>query len=286
MKGKCALYKTEEDLRESHIYPKFVIKYTKRTGSKYLRRIVKPNKREEDGIKLYLLGHKAEQEFAVREKWFAENIFVPYLTDEKYVLPYNENMYYFAISFLWRVLVLNIKKDENIKKFWYYEILLQTEKEWREFLIGGNVPTNYSNINLMFTSRVLDNNSGLKGVDFYLTRIMDATIVDNENETFLLVYGKFNKFIFWAVLKNPEGQKLLTDTLINPKKGSFNIPQNLDYYPINSFIGNRIREFNSYPLPNETQQKKIEKEILKDPESFWKSEVGKSLFNDTFNLEQ
>jgi hypothetical protein len=286
MIGECALFKTKSELRESHIYPKFVIDYTKKTGSRFLRKTVNPNKREQDGIKLHLLSHTAEQEFGKREKWFAENIFVPYLTEQKYTLPYDENMYYFAVSFLWRVLVLNLKTDLNINKYWYYNLLIKAEKEWREYLANDRIPEKFSNINLMFTDRVLTNNSELKGVDFYTTRVMDATIVDNKPHTCLLIYGKFNKFIFWGVLKDYGGEELLTDTRINPSRGVFRIPQKFEYFPIVSFLGNRIKEVNSFPLPNQSQQEKIEKEILKDPIAFWNSDVGKSLFNDKFNLDK
>ena len=61
MKGICALYDNETELMESHIFPKFIIKNTKKTGSQYLRRVIEPNKREQDGPKSYLLSFKAEQ---------------------------------------------------------------------------------------------------------------------------------------------------------------------------------------------------------------------------------
>lgn len=283
MKETCALYDNETKLLESHIYPKFVINYTKKTGSKYLRKFVEPNARKQDGIKLHLLGERAEQEFSIREKWFAENIFVPYLGG-KFNLEYNENLYYFAVSFLWRVLVLELKTDKNLKDKWYYDIILQAEKEWKEYLKSGNTPITHNQFCLLFTDRVKSNNSGLKGVDFYLTRILDATIVDNEPQTCLLLYGKFNRFVFWAVLKNFGGEDHLNDVEINPKGGKFIIPQRLEYFPILSFLGNRIRTVDEMSMPNEEQQKKIEQEILKDPVAFWKSDIGQSLFNDNFNL--
>ena len=139
---------------------------------------------------------------------------------------------------------------------------------------------------MFFTDRVLENNTDLKGVDFYCTRVMDATIVDNEPHTCLLVYGKFNRFIFWSVLKNYGGEDLLGEVDINPNGGIFKIPQKLEYFPLISFLGNRIREVNNFPLPNKEQQHKIEKEIMRNPEEFWNSDVGKSLYNDKFNLEQ
>jgi len=61
MKGICRLYKREDDLQKSHIFPKFVINYTKRTGSKYLRSYLEPDRRMHDGLKSYLLSNVADR---------------------------------------------------------------------------------------------------------------------------------------------------------------------------------------------------------------------------------
>lgn len=285
MKGICALYDRETDLMESHIYPSFVIKHTKRTGSKYLRRIVEPNKREQDGIKLHLLSFEAEQEFSLREKWFAEKIFVPYLGGQ-FTLNYDENLYYFAISFLWRILVTEFRTDDNLKNKWYFQQLKDVELEWKLFLKTGKLPEQYHNANLFFTDRVVSNTTDLKGVDFYFTRVMDGTIVDNPDHTFIIMYGKFNRFVFWSVIKSPPYEDELYDVEIHPKKGTFEIPQGLDYSPIVSFMSNRIREIGKFPLPDQAQQDKIEKEIMRDPQKFWDSDIGRSLYNDRINLDK
>lgn len=284
MKGICALYEIEDDLKESHIFPKFIVNHTKKTGSKYFRRLVEPDKRIQDAVKLHLLSEKAEQEFSKREKWFAENIFVPYLAG-KTNLPYNENLYYFAVSFLWRILVLELKRDENLKTKWYYQIILDAEKEWRDFLKNGNKIENFDLICIQLTDRVTENNSGIKGVDFYLTRAMDATIVDNQTQTCLMIYGKFNRFIFWGVLKKYGDEDKLQDSIINQEKGVISIPQGMEYFPIASFLFNRMKEIENLPRPNQDQQDKILNEIMKDPKNFWNSDVGKSLYNDNFNLD-
>ncbi|MPL56599.1 hypothetical protein SDC9_02085 [bioreactor metagenome] len=281
MNGICRLYKEESDLQESHIFPKFVINYTKATGSKYLRSFVEPDKRMQDGIKKHLLSRKAEQDFSTKEKWFAEKIFRPYLSGNTN-LDYDENLYYFAISFLWRILISELESD-NIRYKWYYDELLRTEQQWRDYLLNGKIPKNYNKVCLLLTDRVKNNSTDLKGVDFYLTRIMDGTIVDNKTQTCLLIYGKFNKFIFWAVLKEYGDENTLTDVLINPNKGTIKVPQNLSYFPICSFLGNRINVVQNMILPNTLQQEKIEEEILKDKD-FWKKEIGESLMND-INLE-
>ena len=285
MKGICALYENDTELMESHILPKFVTKYTKKTGSTYLRRVVEPNRRVQDGLKLHLLSLEAEQKFSLREKWFTENIFVPYLNG-KLELDYDENLYYFAISFLWRILVTEMIKDDNLKNQWYFEELKRVEIEWKEFLKSEKIPNKYHNVNLYFTDRVKSHTTDLKGVDFYITRALDGTIVDNHNHTIVIMYGKFNRFVFWSVIKSPDYTDELYDVEIHPKKGKFEIPQSLDYAPIISFITNRIKEIEKYPAPNQAQQDKIEYEIKKNPQKFWESDLGKSLYNDNFNLEK
>lgn len=139
---------------------------------------------------------------------------------------------------------------------------------------------------MLFTDRVKSHTTDLTGVDFYITRALDGTIVDNPNHTFTIMYGKFNRFVFWSVIKSPDYGDDLYDVEIHPRKGNFEIPQILDYQPIISFINNRIREIEKYPLPNQAQQDKIEQEIKKNPQKFWDSDVGKSLYNDKFNLEK
>jgi len=83
MIGKCALYDNETELKLSHIIPKFAFDYMKKTGGKYLRTYENPDVRVQDGPKEYLLGEQAEQEFSKRERWFANNIFFPYMKDNK-----------------------------------------------------------------------------------------------------------------------------------------------------------------------------------------------------------
>ncbi len=278
MKETCALFDKKAELLDSHIYPKFVIKHTKKTGSPYLRNFVVRNKREQDGPKLKLLCFEAEQKFSVSEKWFAENIFKPYLKG-KYTLEYNENLYYFGLSFLWRVIHLELKSN-NLSNKWYFQILLNVEKEWKKYLGQNVVPLNFHNINIVFTDRIEKNNSNIKGADFYLTRALDATIVDNDSQSFLLIYGKFNRFIFYSVIKSPQINDELYDVEINPKGGTLQIPQTIDFFPFNSFLSNRMKGIKKLPKANDVQQDIIEKEILKDPVKFWNSDLGQSLLND------
>ena len=154
MKGQCRLFGTSEVLRESHIYPAFAVDYLKRTGSKYLRTFTRPNVRQQDGNKIRLLSHDAEQRFSKKEKWFAEKIFTPYLEGEGKSFDYDENLFYFALSFLWRVLILHTDFTPKLKEDWCYPKLLEVENEWSKFLSKYQFPRHYHHLQLLLTDRV------------------------------------------------------------------------------------------------------------------------------------
>lgn len=283
MQGICKLFETVENLRESHIYPKFVIDYFKETGSKYLRKFVQPNKRLQDGPKLYLLSEKAEQRFSLREKWFSEKIFKPYSINGVRKFEYDENLFYFTISILWRTLLVNLDHPK-ISSQPFIQTLYAVSVEWKEFLRDFKYPTNYNRCYLLFTDRVKSHNIDASGADYYLTRALDATIVFNEDGSYLAVYMKFTRFIFWGVLEGGDDPKL-GELKINPLKGKLTIPQNFQDPHITSFFLSRIKEVEKQPKANENQQERIFNEILKDKERFLKSDAGQSIINDYFNLD-
>lgn len=205
--GICALTGESCELQESHIYPKFVYKHLKQTGGGRFRIANNPNQPLQDGLKKYLLGWWAEQEFSKREKWFAENLFTPFvngkLTDTKVV--YDEHLYYFCISLLWRV--LNLTKDNIIGENERRKCNEALE-EWRSFLNGGNSPNTYGDIYMMpITPDLLDkeqrfqpNTREFVELQWYTKRSFDSDLfglVPNNNTFFC----KIPYFIFWAVLE-------------------------------------------------------------------------------------
>lgn len=159
MKGNCKLYDIYTELRESHIYPKFVIDYFKVTGSKYLRRFVEPNKRMQDGIKKHLLSHDAERKFSLSEKWFSENIFKSYQENLSFSFEYDENLYYFSISFLWRVLLLNLDYDGIISAP-FFDTICKAQTDWKLFLRDYQYPE-FDRIYIFLTDRVTFHNRPL-----------------------------------------------------------------------------------------------------------------------------
>mgnify|MGYP000716189833 CR=1 FL=1 len=281
MKGICQLYLKECELRKSHIHPKFASAYNKKTGSKYFRNWAYPNKKFQDAETHYLLSGEAEEEFSKREKWFSENIFKPYLEENVKELSYNENLFYFTISYLWRTLVVLLNNKE-LDNHWGLGLIKEAEKEWREFLSTYKYPRKYDRFYLQFTDRILHHTLDSEYVDFYFTRVLDFTTVSNENQTFLGVYAKFNRFIFWGILKGGNEMQMM-ETKINPISGKFLIPQQFDEQVILSFYLNRINLMENLPKPSSVQMKKIEKEIMDNYEAFLESDVARSIESDFLN---
>lgn len=84
MRGICPITKCEDDIRKSHIYPKFLWKHLKRTGGTVFRSVDQPTKELQNGLIINLLGSKAEQMFSKREMWFEKNLFTPYVNRKLY----------------------------------------------------------------------------------------------------------------------------------------------------------------------------------------------------------
>lgn len=210
--GNCALTGETCKLQNSHIYPKFIYNHLKQTGGGRFRVANNPNQALQDGLKKHLLGSWAELEFSKREKWFAENIFSPFvngqLANTKQV--YTEDLYYFCISLLWRVLLLtkdNIIGEKERRK------CDEALEEWRSYLNGGGLPSTYGNIYMMpITPELFDKEQMiLPGtrkfveVQWYIRRSFDSDLfglIPNNN----IFFCKIPYFFFWAVIERDNKQ--------------------------------------------------------------------------------
>ncbi|MFP9117141.1 hypothetical protein ACLI08_05050 [Flavobacterium sp. RNTU_13] len=278
MRGICALYGTETDLRLSHIIPKFAIDYMKKTGTQFLRKIDEPDKRIQDGLKLYLLGEKAEQEFSKRERWFANSIFFPYLQTNPKSLTYDENLAYFLISVLWRVLLEQLTHEE-VSNDTRLSFLRSVSEEWRLFLSEYKFPYLYNDLHIFFTDRIKLNTSELKNADVFFTRNIDATIVVNKDYSEVVIYAKFLRFIFWCNVKGINNND--KSTKVDYLSGTINFPQEMHHDFMIGFFGNRIRTFNSIPDLSDERKKKVNSFIMRNEEKFWESDLGQALRNDS-----
>ena len=201
MIGICALSKKEVELQLSHIYPKFTINYIKETSNGFLRGYKNLNIRKQDGLKKILLSKESEQQFSKYETWFANNFFHPVIKSNKSKFSYDNHLYYFIMSVLWRTLLLQLELD-NIKKQPFYKMLLDCEKEWRLFLSDGYIPNKYIHVFMLIIHPDSIITPNLKSSQYYLLRTLDSTIVTNNNGL-IYVYAKLPGFVFWAPIISP-----------------------------------------------------------------------------------
>lgn len=283
-KGICALTLEECVLRDSHIYPKFIYNYLKQKGGSRFRTIRNPTMVLQDGMKMPLLGEQAEQEFSKREKWFAENLFIPFCNSEinNCKLVYCEELYYFCVSLLWRALYLvkdGIIGDELKTR------CNQAFEEWRIFLNGGNLPPTFNRIYLMpITPMLFDDMPQLtfteqqwNEVEWYIHRDIDSALYDliPNNSAF---FCKIPFFFFWAEIDRTEAN-LNYGLRILPTGGKIDFKHYrigkgpIKYYILQRIILESIKIDEISEQLSEKQQRTIIKHVIQD-KHLLNSELG------------
>lgn len=131
----CKLCNNYSELQHSHIIPKFVGKWLKKTSAVgHIRNVVEPNVRIQDLYKDFLLCTDCEKRFSVLEKRFSNEIFYPFHEKNKKLFHYDTWLQKFVVSISWRIAVsgLNNHLEESHPS---YKIYLETLELWRRFLL-------------------------------------------------------------------------------------------------------------------------------------------------------
>lgn len=201
----------------------------------------------------------------------------PYQKGEKNKFEYDENLGYFAVSVLWRVL-LEQMDNVTVSKESKLDFLSDVAEEWKDFLANGKIPTKFTDLNIFLTDRLASIPSNHQMADVYFSRAIDATVVINKDFTTVGVYVKFLRFVVWSIVKGkPTNGKGLK---VNFAKGQLSTPQIIDDDYFGGFLYGRVQEIDSLPDMNEKQQQKVIEEIVKNEDQFWSSDAGLSLLND------
>lgn len=128
----CSLCYEPKELRKSHVIPKFIANWIKKTSKTGKFRDL-DYKRLQDSPKLYLLCRDCENKLSEYEKYFAELIFHPTVNYTSKDVEYNIKLLNFIVSISWRILkvIIDIKEQEDIPKE-----LIEIENNWRAYLVG------------------------------------------------------------------------------------------------------------------------------------------------------
>lgn len=276
--GVCRLCGRTAELRESHLIPKFVFDWMKRTGSPYLPVSGQPNRRAQDGRKYPLLCGDCEQRFSVREGWFAGNIFAPYLERGATSFPYDESLYYFLLSVLWRVLQDDLA-DVGPDHPHYFRIQV-AEHEWRTYLLGGPVPSMNNEVHLFVTDiHSSGDPSPVANFAQYFARAVDHTVASSASRCF--AYAKFARFIVIGGISGLDPE-LFVGTRVIPVRSTLTIPQELRDGLVGEFMLDRARTLNQMVAlgtsPN--QKAKIAEAFKNDASRIVASDLGAVLRAD------
>ena len=243
----CELHNEEATLCDSHIIPKFVYKWIKESGPGRLRQMGKLNIPLQDGFTKKMLCKDCEDRFSLKEKWFKENVFIPYLEDKTLIVKNDEQLKYFVVSVLWRINKL-FKDDGN--KYKFKKDLDEAELEWRNYLLNGNDLSKYKNLHLILVDNdyFIDEKS-----DMYFSRNVDIEIA--ESNTICFIYAKFSRFILIGEITGLNEQSFENTNLdLEPEFMSAN--QIINVHEILDFFRSRIENIKDFKDLSEKQQKK------------------------------
>lgn len=243
-----------------------------------MRRIEAPNQRLQDGIKRHYLSHEAEQLFSEKEKWFAEHFFNPFLEKDQTNFQYDERLYYFLISVLWRGLLHQLELP-SIHNDTALSILKKVELDWRAYLLNDSAPLKFSDVNLWLTDHIKSHDTGVKGLDYYFTRTLDFTIIADEKGDYISVYCKFLKFVFCSTIKDNNN---IDNSAVRVHRGggSVNYPQAFQDSLFVETLVRRAKVISELPGPSYMQEEKIINEVKNNPDGFIYSQAGRSIMND------
>ena len=181
MPSECALCGRTGAIRQSHIMPKFVPRWIKRTSATgYMVRPDDGARRVQDAIKVRLLCDDCEELFSKSEKYFAEKIFYPFHDRGVRSFDYDENLGLFAASLSWRA--LRASYDEAARGLpGFAPAINEAEARWRGFLLGERRSIEPYESHLIFLD---DGTCGgeLCGSKWYTVRGADSTLAVWEEE--------------------------------------------------------------------------------------------------------
>ena len=199
--GECRLCGETRELQNSHIIPRFVIRWMKKTGATpFLRKAVDPDTRIQDHHEK-LLCEDCEQIFSDWEGKFTARVFYPHVRSQKDEFEYDEWLYKFVLSVSWRLLVSELAvwhENEHFKN----EVVEERLETWEEILLGEKSVSEDSSQHHIFFAGELDlvssDPEAPEGFELYMQRNLDGTSVYGEDH--IHTYFKFPRILFFSTI--------------------------------------------------------------------------------------
>ena len=222
MRSTCSLCHTEQELVLSHIIPKFVYRWFKRTSPGAMRMGTNPNVRVQDGLKEYLLCRKCEQRLGDWENRFYETVFLPIHDNPEQLvaIPYQQWALKFAVSVSWRVLLYYSRQNHLYRLTkQQFSNAMEALEVWREFILNMRPhPDRFEQhivpVSLIESHTIPDLSPQ---INRYLVRTIDMDVPSTSRRA--LVYTKMCKLMLFGVINEPH-PKHWGGTKLHVRKGT------------------------------------------------------------------
>lgn len=280
MDGDCAFCGEHKILKESHVLPAFVYKWLRtRSGTGHIRRTDNPNKRIQDGLKLYWLCGDCEGRFGQYETEFAKKIFHPWQKG-KNLISYDDWLLKFCVSISWRV--LKFCRGRNLEANYTEEqtiLMDQAEQRWYDFLQGkAPHPAKFEQHLLIFENVSSTSIPDLpSNFNRFMTGAITLDIVGSDQS--IMTYAKMGRFNLFGIIQ--KGSNEWEGTKVHVKQGllkpdTFTIPIGLL-----DLFREKAQIFSSgMSKMSLVQKEKVERHILDNMEKYTKSDQFASIEAD------
>lgn len=195
-----------QPIKNSHIIPKFAVRWIKLNCSPYLRNLEQPNLRKEDLPRLPLLCTTCEGVFAADEDMFARSIFKPYQENQtEQNFKYGSWLSRFVISLSWRVLAINLDQLSTEEPA-LFPHSLQAFEYWRQFLLRRTNKIKPYEHRMFFFSSVDESSTVQIPPRFhsYILRGFDASVVSSDTRS--RVYSLLPGMLIWSTIQPPRSK--------------------------------------------------------------------------------
>ncbi len=201
----CALCQRHSALQNSHVVPKFAVRWLVETTATGFLRGYDVNRRAQDGTRVRLLCHGCEQRFASVERTFSERIFLPYLREKQDHFFYEDWLLRFAVSLAWRTLVAGPLLEPDIAPD-HRLAVARAVRRWGRFLDGQVATVGPYVHHLLLVDRIdVVGQAPPDGFYSYLLRSIDCTIILGERT--IVSYTKLPGMVFasYIIPRRPGG---------------------------------------------------------------------------------
>lgn len=287
--ARCALCENVDELKLSHIIPKFVFRYLKKdsfTGR--MRNVSNPNQAVQDGDKMYLLCGKCEELFSQRETPFSNKIFQPFKANGFNGLSYDGNwLQYFIVSVNWRTLYLDLKgfvensdKENGIDEK-DLKLLIKTEKVMRDYLLGFRSDLSSIENHIFFFDDIksIDSSAEINNPHRLIQGSAFGYTVLTKDPKCIYVFANLTGVIIVTIIKRATDEKW-KNTYVKQMDGKIRVPQQVKSPIFSELFYIQDQREKYLNKMSEKQKQQIIDKVIDAGESFKESGSYKRFLKD------